>query len=81
MILDTNALSAWAEGLATVRPLFGPPTDLSFPVSSSVSIILAFANRVIEAATRNGFADICRWPKSPLLPQQRQIHTPTSAWN
>lgn len=64
MILDTNALSAWAEGLATVEAPFDPPIGLPFPALSWVSIISASVSRATVAAMRIGFTVICRGRKS-----------------
>ena len=79
MILDTNALSAWAEGRPAVEDSLRSADRLVVP-----NIVLGeyyFANRAIATAMRTGFAATCRWPKSLRLPTRRRTPTPPSAWN
>lgn len=55
MILDTNALSAFAEGDDSLGAQLETSAQLYLPVSCLVSTAMACGNRVIERPTRGGW--------------------------
>ncbi len=63
MILDNNALSAWAEGFAAVQAPLRSARRLVVP-----SIVLGeycFGNRAGVGGTKIGWTAMCQQPTSP----------------
>lgn len=63
MILDTNALSAWAEGHATIEAPLRSADRLVVPSVVLANTVSVSGNRVAAAAMRSGLPDIRPWSK------------------
>ena len=54
MILDTNGLSALADGESTLEPILREAAEVALPVIVLADFDMAFANRATANGTSNG---------------------------